>query len=56
MPGGGITCSGTGCNTGGGKIANTGGTTGRGSEDGTPTVGSKWSADTGMKESAIAAI
>ena len=41
MPGGGIACSGTGYNTGGGRIANTGGTTGHRSEDGTPTGGSE---------------
>ena len=40
-PGGGIACNGTGYNTGGGRIDNTGGTTGRRSEDSTPTEGSE---------------
>ena len=41
MPGGGIAYSGTGCNTGGGKIANASGITGRGSDAGAPTEGSE---------------
>ena len=51
-----MACSGTGYNIAEGRIANTGGATGRGSEDDPPTEGSEWSAGTGIKESAIAAI